>query len=52
MPARRRVPACPNVRVNAVAPGVVAFPESGYEADPEAQARQLRGERIEGPALY
>ena len=31
----------PNVRVNAVAPGVVAFPESGYEADPEAQARYI-----------
>lgn len=27
----------PRVRVNAVAPGVVAFPESGYESDPEAQ---------------
>ncbi len=27
----------PRVRVNAVAPGVVAFPESGYESDAEAQ---------------
>lgn len=31
----------PRVRVNAVAPGVVAFPESGYESDPEMQARYL-----------
>lgn len=31
----------PRVRVNAVAPGVVAFPESGYESDPEAQARYI-----------
>ncbi|MFM9996526.1 MAG: SDR family oxidoreductase [Phycisphaerales bacterium] len=28
----------PRVRVNAVAPGVVAFPERGYESDPAAQA--------------
>ncbi len=27
----------PRVRVNAVAPGVVAFPGQGYESDPEAQ---------------
>lgn len=27
----------PRVRVNAVAPGVVAFPEHGYESDPAAQ---------------
>ncbi len=31
----------PNVRVNAVAPGVVAFPESGPESDPAMQARYL-----------
>lgn len=31
----------PRVRVNGVAPGVVAFPESGYESDDEAQARYL-----------
>ncbi|VAX40199.1 hypothetical protein MNBD_PLANCTO03-1898 [hydrothermal vent metagenome] len=31
----------PAVRVNAVAPGVVAFPESGYESDAEMQARYL-----------
>ncbi|MCB9848969.1 MAG: SDR family oxidoreductase [Phycisphaeraceae bacterium] len=31
----------PDVRVNAVAPGVVAFPESGYESDAEMQARYL-----------
>lgn len=27
----------PKVRVNGVAPGVVAFPESGFESDPEMQ---------------
>lgn len=32
----------PNVRVNGVAPGVVAFPDSGAESDPEMQARYLR----------
>jgi pteridine reductase len=32
----------PKVRVNAVAPGVVAFPEHGYESDPEAQAAYVR----------
>lgn len=32
----------PHVRVNGVAPGVVAWPESGYESDPEAQRRYLR----------
>lgn len=32
----------PEVRVNAVAPGVVAWPESGFESDPEAQAKYLR----------
>ncbi|MFM9956923.1 MAG: SDR family oxidoreductase [Phycisphaerales bacterium] len=32
----------PHVRVNAVAPGVVAFPDSGYESDPEMQARYLQ----------
>jgi pteridine reductase len=32
----------PHVRVNAVAPGVVAFPESGYESDPEAQRAYLK----------
>lgn len=32
----------PRVRVNGVAPGVVAFPESGYESDPEMQERYLR----------
>jgi pteridine reductase len=31
----------PRVRVNAVAPGVVAFPESGYESDAEMQRRYL-----------
>ncbi len=31
----------PRVRVNAVAPGVVAWPESGLESDPAAQARYL-----------
>ncbi len=32
----------PNVRVNALAPGVVAFPDSGFESDPETQARYLQ----------
>lgn len=32
----------PAVRVNAVAPGVVAFPESGPESDPAEQAAYLR----------
>jgi pteridine reductase len=32
----------PNVRVNAVAPGVVAFPEDGPESRPEFQERYLR----------
>lgn len=32
----------PRVRVNGVAPGVVAWPESGQDSDPEAQARYLR----------
>jgi pteridine reductase len=32
----------PTVRVNAVAPGVVAWPEEGPEADPDAQRRYLR----------
>lgn len=32
----------PEVRVNAVAPGVVAWPESGIDAGPEEQARYLR----------
>ncbi len=31
----------PHVRVNGVAPGVVAFPESGYESDPEMQRQYL-----------
>lgn len=31
----------PEVRVNGVAPGVVAFPESGRESDPAAQAAYL-----------
>lgn len=31
----------PRVRVNGVAPGVVAFPESGQESDPEMQRRYL-----------
>lgn len=31
----------PGVRVNGVAPGVVAFPESGYESDPAAQQAYL-----------
>ncbi len=32
----------PNVRVNGVAPGVVAWPDAGAEATPEAQERYLR----------
>ena len=32
----------PHVRVNGVAPGVVAWPETGDEASPEAQERYLR----------
>ncbi|GIK18338.1 MAG: SDR family oxidoreductase [Leptolyngbya sp. PLA2] len=32
----------PRVRVNGVAPGVVAWPESGAEADPEAQKAYLK----------
>lgn len=32
----------PKVRVNAVAPGVVAFPESGHESNLEMQARYLQ----------
>jgi pteridine reductase len=32
----------PRVRVNAVAPGVVAFPERGYESDAEAQEAYVR----------
>lgn len=32
----------PNVRVNAVAPGVVAFPDDGPESSPEFQERYLR----------
>ncbi|HBS29901.1 MAG TPA: pteridine reductase, partial [Phycisphaerales bacterium] len=31
----------PRVRVNAVAPGVVAFPDSGADSDPAMQARYL-----------
>jgi pteridine reductase len=31
----------PKIRVNAVAPGVVAWPEDGYESDAEAQRRYL-----------
>ncbi len=31
----------PRIRVNGVAPGVVAFPESGYESDDGMQARYL-----------
>jgi len=31
----------PGIRVNGVAPGVVAFPESGYESDEAAQRRYL-----------
>lgn len=31
----------PRVRVNAVAPGVVAFPETGHEADAATQAKYL-----------
>lgn len=31
----------PRVRVNGVAPGVVAFPESGHESDPEMQRAYL-----------
>ncbi len=32
----------PHVRVNAVAPGVVAWPETGHESDPEAQAAYVK----------
>lgn len=32
----------PGVRVNGVAPGVVAFPEEGYESDPAMQERYLK----------
>lgn len=32
----------PRVRVNAVAPGVIAWPESGHESDAAAQAAYLR----------
>lgn len=32
----------PRVRVNGVAPGAVAFPETGYESDPEMQERYLK----------
>jgi pteridine reductase len=32
----------PRVRVNGVAPGVVAWPEAGYEADAGAQAAYLK----------
>jgi pteridine reductase len=32
----------PGVRVNGVAPGVVAFPETGEENSPEMQARYLK----------
>lgn len=31
----------PRIRVNGIAPGVVAFPESGYESDTAMQARYL-----------
>ena len=31
----------PKVRVNGVAPGVVAFPEAGHESDPEMQKAYL-----------
>ncbi len=33
----------PRVRVNGVAPGVVAWPEQGYESDESAQAAYRRG---------
>jgi len=39
----------PHVRVNGVAPGVVAWPETGTEAEPEAQARYLRRVPLERP---
>lgn len=32
----------PDIRVNGVAPGVVAFPESGYESDAAMQERYLK----------
>ena len=32
----------PKVRVNGVAPGVVAFPDSGFESDSDMQARYLQ----------
>lgn len=31
----------PDIRVNGIAPGVVAWPESGYESDPKAQDAYL-----------
>ncbi|MEM9559182.1 MAG: SDR family oxidoreductase [Planctomycetota bacterium] len=39
----------PRVRVNAVAPGVVAFPESGYESDDEAQRAYLERVPLDRP---
>ena len=39
----------PRVRVNAVAPGVVAFPEQGHESDAAAQAAYLRRVPLERP---
>jgi pteridine reductase len=32
----------PNVRVNGVAPGVVAWPDSGHESEASEQARYLK----------
>jgi pteridine reductase len=32
----------PQVRVNAIAPGVIAWPEAGYESDPIDQAKYVR----------
>jgi pteridine reductase len=37
----------PRVRVNGVAPGVVAWPEEGYEADEEAQRAYLKRVALE-----
>jgi len=39
----------PEVRVNAVAPGVVAFPETGYESDEEMQEAYVRRVPLKRP---
>lgn len=42
MVASLAVDLAPRVRVNGLAPGVVAFPDAGYESDAEMQDRYLR----------